>query len=183
MRVVLLLLTLQASLGAFDTLYFHEWRARLVARVPTTTEELRLHAVRDFVYAILFGTLPFLAWQGAWVIPLVTLLIVEIVVTMGDFIVEEKVRKPLGGVFPGERVTHALMGIVYGAMLAYFLPVLRDWASRPTALAIDPAPLPLAIALLLAVMAVGVFASGVRDMYALLELPNGRWPWQGQVIR
>ena len=183
MKIVLILLTLQAALGAFDTLYFHEWRARLVARVPATTDELRLHAVRDFVYAALFATLPFVAWQGLWVGALVALLLIEIVVTMGDFIVEERVRKPLGGVFAGERVTHALMGIVYGAMLAYFVPVLREWASRPTTLAADPAPLPLAFALVLVAMAAGVLVSGLRDVYALTELPNGRWPWHGEAAR
>ncbi len=177
MMIVLILLAVQAGLGAFDTLYFHEWRARLVARVPTTTDELRLHAIRDFVYAILFATLPILAWRGAWTGVLVVLLIVEIVVTMGDFIVEERVRKPMGGVFPGERVTHALMGIVYGAMLGYFVPVLRDWVSEPTAIAPDGAGIPLAFTLLLLAMAAGVFVSGVRDTYALLQLPHGRWPW------
>ncbi len=183
MKIVLVLLTAQALLGAFDTLYFHEWRARLVARVPTTTDELRLHAVRDFVYAVLFATLPVLAWQGAWTFVLVVLLVLEIVVTMGDFIVEERVRRPLGGVFPGERVTHALMGIVYGAMLGYFVPILHDWSSAPTGFVAYPVPIPVAFAIMLFVMAGGVFVSGVRDLYALLELPQSRWPWHREPSR
>lgn len=64
-----------------------------------TAPELKLHALRDFLYAILFGTLPWLAWQGLW---------------------------------------------------------------------------------LLAVMAVGVFLSGLRDLYAAFGLPHGSWPWSDQ---
>jgi hypothetical protein len=178
MDIVLGLLALQAALGAFDTLYFHEWRARLVARIPTTADELRLHAVRDFVYAALFGTLPFVAWHGAFVLLLGALLLIEIVVTMMDFIVEERVRKPMGGVFAGERVTHALMGIFYGAMLGYFVPVLAGWWREPTGWAVDPAPIPTAFAALLALMAAGTFVSGVRDSYALVDMKHGAWPWQ-----
>jgi phosphatidylglycerophosphate synthase len=176
--VVLWLLALQAALGAFDTLYFHEWRARLVARIPTTADELRLHAGRDFVYAALFGTLPFVAWHGALVIVLAILLATEIVVTLADFVVEERVRKPMGGVFAGERVTHALMGIVYGAMLGYFVPVLADWWREPTGWVIAPAPIPAVFAAVLALMAAGTFVSGLRDTYALIDMKHGSWPWQ-----
>jgi hypothetical protein len=65
---------------------------------------------------------------------LVTVLVAEIVLTMADFIVEISVRKPLGDVYGGERLTHAAMGILYGAMLANLYPTLREWAVRPTAL-------------------------------------------------
>jgi hypothetical protein len=34
----------------------------------------------------------------------------------------------------GERVMHGIMGIVYGAALAYLVPVLRVWWSKPTSL-------------------------------------------------
>jgi hypothetical protein len=30
----------------------------------------------------------------------------------------------------------------------------------------------------LGIMAAGVFASGVRDLYAAYELPRGGWPWE-----
>src|SRR5262245_4643076 len=38
--------------------------------------------------------------------------------TLTDFVVEIRVRKPLRDVYGGERVTHAVMGILYGAMVA-----------------------------------------------------------------
>ena len=44
MRTAIWLLLLQASLGAFDTLYYHEYRLKL-AHGAHTRVELRLHAV------------------------------------------------------------------------------------------------------------------------------------------
>jgi len=59
------LLVLQASLGAVDTLYDHEYRLRLADRAHSRLE-LRLHAARDFAYAVIIGTLGFVTWQGAF---------------------------------------------------------------------------------------------------------------------
>src|SRR5580698_4856016 len=114
MNVALYLFALQGLLGAFDTIYYHEWRARLPGGVPGTAPELVLHGVRDLVYAVLFGALPFVRCEGLCVWALAGLVAVEIVITLRDFVVEDTVRRPLGGVFAGERVTHAVMGIVYG---------------------------------------------------------------------
>jgi len=176
MITALWLLAVQGIIGAFDTLYYHEWRARLPGRVPGTAAELKLHAERDFLYAILFGTLPWLAWQGLWVLVLAAVLVTEIVLTLADFVVEIRVRKPLGDVYGGERVTHAVMGILYGAMVAHLLPVLWHWWSLPTAFAPTVA-VPELLGWGLAIMATGVFLSGVRDLYAALGLPHGGWPW------
>jgi hypothetical protein len=46
-----------------------------------------------------FGSLPWLAWQGAWAAVFAVLLAAEIVITIADFIVEDRVRKPPGGLF------------------------------------------------------------------------------------
>ena len=115
MTTALVLLSIQGVIGAFDTLYYHEWRARLPAQGRQSASELKLHAGRDFLYAVLFGTLPWLAWQGLWVIALVAVLVGEIVLTLWDFVAEIAARKTMGDVYAGERVTHAVMGILYGA--------------------------------------------------------------------
>jgi hypothetical protein len=141
MTWALWLLMIQGMLGAFDTLYYHEWRARLVAYSPMTSPELRLHAARDGIYAIM-GTLPWLAWQGGWALGLAVLLAAEIILTLSDFVVEDAVRSFLDGVYPGERVMHAVMGLVYGAMLAYLLPVVVVWWAAPTALSVSPPAVP-----------------------------------------
>ena len=173
------MLAVQGIIGAFDTLYFHEWRARLPARVRQTAPELKLHAVRDFLYAILFSTLPWLVWQGMWVYVLITILVAEIVITLTDFVVEVAVRRPYGDVFAGERVTHATMAIVYGAMLALLIPVLGDWMSLPSALTPSSVDVP-ALQWLLTMMAGGVCLSGLRDLYASFSLPGGSWPWRDE---
>lgn len=177
MTIALWLLTLQGVIGAFDTLYYHEWHARLPGRVPGTAPELRLHALRDFLYAVLFVTLPWVAWQGAWVLVLLGVLVAEIILTLTDFVVEIRVRKPLGDVYAGERVTHAVMGILYGSMLANLVPILGHWWSEPTAMAYNPGPVPDLVRGVMTLMGVGVFLSGLRDLYAALGLPHGGWPW------
>lgn len=177
MTAVLWLLAVQGLLGAFDTLYFHEWRARLPAGGAAARPELWLHAARSLIYAVIFGTLPFIAWSGAWTLVLLALLAAEVVITLRDFVVEDAVRVPLGGVFPGERVTHLIMAVVYGAFLARFLPEMLEWWKAPTGLAVIPPPAPAALRALLALMALGVASSGLRDAFAALGLRGAAWPW------
>lgn len=177
MRIALWLLAAQGLLGAFDTLYYHEWRARLTARGPAAHPELRLHAARDFLYALIFATLPALAFRGAWAVALCGVLLAEVVITLRDFMVEDRVRAGFGGVLPGERATHAIMGIVYGAMLALLVPTLATWWGQPTVLALAPAAVPEGLRLALWAMAAGVFVSGVRDLGAVYGVRASRWPW------
>lgn len=66
------LLALQGVLGAFDTLYYHEWRARLPARGAAAAPELGLHAA---------GRPVWVAWQGLTAAALVGTLAAEIVLT------------------------------------------------------------------------------------------------------
>ena len=183
MIVALWLLAIQGAIGAFDTLYYHEWRAQLPARGRRAASELKLHAARDFFYGVLFATLPWIAWQGAWVAVLVAVIVAEIILTLTDFVIEIAVRKQLGDVYAGERVTHAIMGILYGAMAANLIPVLIDWWSRPTGLVVDPAAVPAWLRWTLVVMAGGVVLSGLRDLYAALELPHGGWPWTSSALK
>ena len=180
MLTALSLFAVQGVIGAFDTLYYHEYRARLPAGLPATAPELRVHAIRDFLYAVLFGSLPWIAWQGGWTIVLGVVILAEIALTMTDFVIEITARKSIGDVFGGERVTHAVMAILYGAMIANLLPVMADWWSQPTALAYEPAPIPDWLRGALTLMAVGVFTSGLRDLYASLGGPGAAWPWRGK---
>ncbi len=175
MGVVLWLLAVQGALGAFDTVWYHEVRARLPTR-PEARRELLLHSGRDFLYAILFSTLPWVAMRGAWIVALAGLLLAEIGITLADFVIEDETRRPQGGVFPGERATHAIMGIVYGAMLGYLLPELWRWEQEPTSLSLASIAAPLPLRILLAAMAAGVAASGVRDLLSAVGVKAARWP-------
>jgi len=162
MNAALTLLLVQGALGAFDTLWYHEWQQRLPTRA-TGRRELLLHASRDFAYGLLFGSLAWVSWNGYWTLVLAALLLCEIVITLFDFI-EEDLHRPLP---PGERVMHTIMAIVYGAFLANLLPQLAGWAQQPTGFAAaDYGP----ISWLLTLMAIGVVGSGIRDFQASLRL-------------
>jgi hypothetical protein len=177
MKTALYLLGFQGLIGAFDTLFYHEWKAQLPARGRRAAPELALHAARDFLYGVLFCTLPWLAWKGTWTIVLLGVITAEIILTLWDFVVEITVRKDLGDVYAGERVTHAVMGIAYGAMLASLAPTLNSWWGSPTGLTIEPATIPEWMRIIVSAMGVGVVGSGLRDLYAALGLPGGGWPW------
>jgi hypothetical protein len=101
-------------------------------------------------------------------------LVAEIVLTLWDFVVEIPVRRPLGDVYAGERVTHAVMGILYGAMIACLISAWVDWWSQPAALIIGPAPVPAWLRWALLLIGFGVVLSSLRDSCAaLLGLPGG----------
>lgn len=166
MQTALILLAAQGCLGAFDTLYYHEYKLRLPGR-HHARQELMLHALRDFIYALLFGTLGWLAWNGLLAWALLLLLVAEIVLTLSDFLEEDRTRK----LPPGERVMHALMGILYGTFLAYLLPALLQWMRLPTGFSrIEHGWLTW----LLVVMALGVLLSGLRDF--LSARGQKEWP-------
>jgi hypothetical protein len=179
MRIVLWLLGALGLLGAFDTIYFHELLGQLPARLPGLSPELKLHAGRSFIYVAVFGTLPWLAWRGAWALALGLLLATEMGITLADFIVEDQVRKPHGGLLPGERATHTVMAIIYGAMMANLIPVLLAWHRSATGLQPEPVNVPLAYRFALSALALGTCASAVRDTYAVAGFPRraARWPW------
>src|SRR5216684_2683440 len=177
-KIALYLLGVQGLIGAFDTLYYHEWKARLPARGRRAARELALHAARDFLYGVLFISLPRFAWKGKWIALLLGVIGAEIILTLWDFVVEIAVRRDLGDVYAGERVTHATMGILYGAMLATLVPTLSAWWGSPTGLVVEPATVPQWMRIFVTGMGAGVIGSGLRDLYAALQLPGGGWPWR-----
>ena len=158
MKTALYFLIGMGTLGAFDTIYYHEWRLRLAA-ASYAGRELFLHAARDFIYAIVFVTLAWRQWNGALVWVLAALLAAEIVITLADFLQEDRTRK----LPAGERVMHALMGINYGIFLALLFPQAAAWSRQPTGFAAAGYDW---MSWVLTLYAAGVFASGVRDLAA-----------------
>jgi hypothetical protein len=173
-KTALWLLAVQGALGAFDTLYFHEWKAHLPIR-PEMRPELRLHAVRSAIYGIVFCSLPWMVWTGAAAGVLALLLAVEAVITFADFVVEDRVRTCLGGVYPGERVMHGLMAVVYGAFMTTFVPVLYGWfTGHGEALGTG---MPTVLLAGLTALGIGSLLSGLRDGLAANGQPLAAWPW------
>jgi uncharacterized protein (TIGR01777 family) len=160
--LALQLMAAQGCLGAFDTLYHHELTETLAQRT-TARKELAIHALRALIYALLFVGLAYWEWHGAlaWVLPAVFL--VEIVLTLWDFVVEDRTR-----LLPAsERVTHTVLAINGGAFILLLALNLPGWAANPTGLAWSPHGW---LSAFLALCGVGVGVSGVRDGLAALRL-------------
>ena len=151
----------QMLMGAFDTLYHHEATERLAWR-PGQQRELQLHGVRNLLYAVLFATLGFAEPHGGWALALLALLAVEVGITLWDFVEEDRTRD----LPASERVTHTLLTLNYGVILAMLVPWLWRGATLPSTL------LPATHGMLgglCAIAAFGVIASGLRDLEAAVR--------------
>jgi uncharacterized protein len=152
------LIAVQLALGLFDILYHHELTERLPWRTAQR-RELNLHGVRNFAYAALFLGLGLSEPHGLWAMLVIAVLAAELVVTLVDFVEEDLTRK----LPASERVTHTLLAINYGAILALAVPILLGWARQPTAIV----PVWYGIGSALAPMAaLGVIVFGLRDIVA-----------------
>src|SRR5262249_53570021 len=152
------LIALQILMGAFDTLYHHELTERLAWR-PSQARELRLHGVRNLVYAGLFLTLGWLEPYGIWAGLVIAALACEVVITLMDFVEEDLSRK----LPASERINHTLLALNYGAILVLLVPLLIGWAASPAAL------VPVSYGIWSAgatAAAAGVALFGLRDLLA-----------------
>jgi len=155
------LLLLQIAMGGFDTLYHHELTQRLAWR-PGQATELRLHGVRNLIYALLFLALGWTEPHGIAALVLIAALAIETGITLWDFVEEDRVR----ALPASERVTHTLLTLNYGVLLALLIPVLTGWATLPSTILFQGHGL---VSLLLTIAALGVTASGIRDLFAAVR--------------
>lgn len=162
MNVVFILLSVQAVMGAFDNLWHHELAARLPQRVAAR-RELALHAAREAIYGVVFIGLGWFEWHGGFALLLGAMLGVELLITLADFLEEDRTRK----LPPFERVLHTLLTISYGLFLGVFAPVLVDWWRMPTAISLTPHGL---VSWLFTGFGVGVLGWSVRNAGAAVRL-------------
>ena len=161
MTLLFSLISVQAVLGAIDNLWHHEITERLPAK-RAAAPELALHAVREFLYAFLFIALAWFEWHGAWAALIAAALATEIVVTLADFIVEDRTRK----LPPFERILHTVLAIVFGTIIAVLTPILLSWWAEPAAVVrVFHGP----FSWLFTLFGVGVFAWSVRNALAVLH--------------
>jgi len=153
-----ILIAVQIAMGVFDTFYHHEFTERLAWR-PSQRYELKLHGMRNMLYALLFLVLGWLEVHGVFALLVIAVLIAEIVITLMDFVEEDESRT----LPASERINHTLLALNYGAILMLLLPVLIDWAMRPTAVLSAYSGL---LSLVAAAAAVGAALCGVRDFSA-----------------
>jgi hypothetical protein len=152
------LIIAQLAVGLFDILYHHELTERLAWR-PSQEHELKLHGARNLIYAVLFLTLGWSEPHGVWATLILALLSAEVLVTLVDFVEEDLSRK----LPASERVTHTLLAINYGAILALIVPVLLQWARQPSGIAPAWYGIP---SMLAPAAALGVIVFGLRDFLA-----------------
>lgn len=148
----------QMLMGAFDTIYHHEGTERLAWR-PAQRVELFLHGVRNLAYAVMFMALGWFEPRGLWAVELLALLAGELLITLWDFVEEDRTRH----LPASERVTHTLLTLNYGVILAMLVPWLTGLAGQATELA--PAYHGL-MSWFCAIAAAGVVVSGLRDLGA-----------------
>ena len=127
MKTALILLCVQAVLGAIDNLWHHELQARLPQKRSARTE-LALHTAREFFYAFLFIALAWFQWHGAWMWLIVAVIAIEIVITLTDFVVEDMTRR----LPKAERVLHTILAINVGAIVALMIPTFAFWYEWPS---------------------------------------------------
>jgi hypothetical protein len=149
------LINLQITLGAFDVIYHHELTERLAWRA-TASRELRLHATRNWLYAVLFLALGWTWPTGLLALAAILVLAIEVAITLWDFVEEDQSRRLPGS----ERILHTLLAINYGAILALLVPELIAAAELPTGLVLV---LHGWQSLLVTLAAGGVVLFGLRD--------------------
>ncbi len=159
MNAVFAILAVQALLGGFDNLWHHELHAKLPQRA-SARRELALHAAREAIYGVVFIGLAWAEWHGALALAMAALLLVEVAITLADFIEEDRSRK----LPPFERVLHTLLAVVYGVFLATLAPHLIAWSAAPTGFAWTPHG---GVSWAFSACGAGVFAWSLRNVVAV----------------
>jgi len=162
------LIAIQVAMGVFDTFYHHEFTERLAWR-PSQQGELKLHGIRNLLYALLFLVLGWSEVHGLFAMLVIAVLAAEIVITLTDFVEEDLTRK----LPPSERINHTLLAINYGAILILLVPVLISWAWLPTGVVPAYAG---ALSWIAATAAFGASLCGVRDFAAARRLARMTTP-------
>jgi len=156
------LLIVQGLLGAFDTLYHHEFKVALAHRITARTE-LAIHSLRAVLYGVVFAGLAFFEWHGYWVWILSIIILIEVCLTLWDFVVEDQTR-----LLPAsERITHTLLAINGGAAFVLLAISLPEWYAKPAELYFVDYGWRSWFLLL---AGIGVFLSGLRDGFAAWQV-------------
>ena len=162
MSVALWLLAAQGILGGIDNIWNHEWRAKLPS-TPKARRELQLHAARGLIYGPVFLAFAWIELRGLFAMALLAILAIELIITLADFVEEDRSR----ALSPQERVLHGVLTLNYGAFLAFILPALAAQAAMSSAMvAVDHGWM----SWLLTLYAVGSSGFGVREALAARRL-------------
>ena len=117
------LIVVHLILGGFDTLYHHEFKERLAWR-PSQRKEVKLHGIRNLFYAVIYFCFGILNPSGIFAVIFIAILLIEVGITLVDFVEEDKSRKlPVT-----ERILHTVLALSFGAILVLLVP--RLWSNK-----------------------------------------------------
>jgi uncharacterized protein (TIGR01777 family) len=162
MSIAFWLLVAQGILGGIDNIWNHEWRAKLPSNARAR-RELQLHAARGLIYGPVFLAFAWVELRGLFAIALLAVLAIELVITLADFVEEDRSR----ALSPQERILHGLLTLNYGAFLALILPALLARAAMPSAIVSVQLGW---ISWLLTLYAIGSCGFGLREALAARKL-------------
>jgi hypothetical protein len=156
------LLAAQGILGGIDNIWNHEWRAKLPASAAAR-RELQLHAARGLIYGPVFLGFAWAELRGLFAVALLIVLAIELVITLADFVEEDRSR----ALSPHERILHGVLTLNYGAFLGLILPDLLRQAMLPSGIVGAQHGW---MSWLLTLYAVGSAGFGVREALAARRL-------------
>ena len=162
------LLLIVGFLGALDIVLFHTHAHRL-RHEPSAATELITHSLRGPTYAILFLVVPNFAALGLWFLAMLALLAFDVAISLWDFSIEKRSRKPMGGLPTGEYVLHSIIAMLFGAFVACYCYDGLPWLAQETQWVYQPV-VPWPVQALFAAMSLGVLCTGIADARAVVRL-------------
>ncbi len=158
----LIILAAQTILGALDNVLHHEITERLPSK-PSARRELTLHSTREGIYAVLFLVFAWMEPRGIFAAVVLMLLIVEVAVTVTDFLEEDRTRR----LPPFERVLHTVLAVLYGSFLGLTIPWLVAQTLAPATVVFTSHGL---LSWFFTLASVGVLAFSIRNAIAVYTL-------------
>ncbi len=159
MSLFFLMFTIQTFLGGLDSLLHHEITERLPAKVGRNGAQPACGA-RVSLRVHLFA-LAWYEWRGGWALLIAAVLLLEVGITLADFVVEDRTRR----LPPFERVLHTVLAMNYGVALTVLAPILYGWWQLPATIAEVEYG---AVSWLFTAFAVGVLLWSVRNTIAVI---------------
>ena len=84
--------------------------------------------MREAIYGVLYFAFAWIQLQGWWAVLVAALLLIEMVITVADFLEEDRSRK----LPPFERALHTVLTVSYGLLIGLLAPMLWQAAQMRT---------------------------------------------------
>lgn len=169
MEVATYILFLLGCLGATDIAVYHSF-AHGIRSNPDSRSELIVHSLRGPTYALLFLLIPNIQLHGIYFWCLMALFVIDLAISIIDFALERESRRFLGGLPSGEYILHIILAMLFGALVTAVSFSALEWRNLPAQIVYVPADVPDLLRLIMAVMALLVFISGIQDALAAWRL-------------